>query len=201
MKKMIRIAIVMAIQAVAVLCATSTKAATLIYTVDDIMQQKAEVKAKEVIDEIIKPEMSEIDEIFVVHDWICKNTEYQKGHPTDYVCAGPLLTGKGCCAGYSDTFNLFMDLLGIDCIQVDGKMVGTEFYHRWNEVNIRGNRYQIDCTFDDNDDPEKPYDRQYCLLTPDQMVRTGKMHRTVLQYDAKDGTKEPFCPTVKSVWY
>ena len=49
--------------------------------------------------------------------------------------------------GYTTSFQMFMDMLGVECIIVRGEATGEE--HAWNMVHIGDNWYHVDCTWDD----------------------------------------------------
>ena len=59
------------------------------------------------------------------------------------------MDGKGICLGYASTFQLFMDLLGIQCITVEGTAHGGTSDHAWNQVCLDGDWYCVDVTWDD----------------------------------------------------
>ncbi len=93
-----------------------------------------------------------------LHDWMTANGAYDdavlypdaglaptRDNDTPY---GFLLEGKGICRGYATTFQLFMDLLGIPCLTVDGSGHGGEA-HAWNLVQLDGEWYAVDVTWDD----------------------------------------------------
>ena len=51
--------------------------------------------------------------------------------------------------GYTTTFQLFMDLLGIQCITVEGTAYNYTETHAWNQVYLDGDWYCVDVTWDD----------------------------------------------------
>ena len=60
------------------------------------------------------------------------------------------LTGrKGICLGYASTFQLMMDLSGIECLTVRGMSHGGTAEHAWNLVKLDGEWYAVDTTWDD----------------------------------------------------
>lgn len=80
-----------------------------------------------------------------VHDLIVSNTTYAYSN-YDQSCAGVFLEGKAVCAGYSEAFALLCNGIGINTICV------TSAEHEWNIVQLYGNWYIVDCTWDDQDD-------------------------------------------------
>ena len=116
-------------------------------------------KAKNIIKEIIKPNMSDREKVKAVHDYIVLNCAYGEsiidqiqGHSgTAY---GPLVSNLAVCGGYTHAFNLLMDIVGIESMYVSGNVpdpvIGTAS-HAWNLVKLDGKWYHIDCTWDDPD--------------------------------------------------
>ncbi len=136
----------------------------------------ATVKMLDVIETEIGWDTPQEEQIHRVHDWIVNNVNYDyynylNGTLTydDYRMYGPVLAGVGVCEGYAETFQGYMDLLGIPCAIVSGTN------HAWNRVMVNGEWRQIDCTWDDpivNGDPSingLRYD--YYLLTDEEMAQ------------------------------
>ena len=67
----------------------------------------------------------------------------------------------GNCLGYSSTFQLLMDLSGVECITVVGAAFGSREDHAWNMVKLDGEWYCVDVTWDD----------------PTGAARNGRHHR------------------------
>ncbi|MBE5950645.1 MAG: hypothetical protein E7260_03505 [Lachnospiraceae bacterium] len=94
-------------------------------------------------------QLSDIDTIVAVHNYLVLNTAYDEpaaaaadGGPSHYV-EGTLLSGKAVCSGYASTFHLFMMLADIPCEYV------TSETHAWNLVQLEDEWYHIDATWDD----------------------------------------------------
>lgn len=62
---------------------------------------------------------------------------------------GVLICHTGNCWGYSSTFQLFMDMLGIECITVYGTPNNGGVEHAWNMVRLDGEWYCVDVAWDD----------------------------------------------------
>ncbi len=96
----------------------------------------------------------------VIHDWLIDNMEYDPAEIDNYGGTpdpnndnpyGALINGKGICAGYTKSFQLLMDLAGIECISIfgtsnNGIEVGE---HAWNQVKLDCEWYIVDVTWDD----------------------------------------------------
>ena len=50
--------------------------------------------------------------------------------------------------GYATTFQLLMDMAGIECITVTGAAFGNRENHAWNMVKLNGEWYCVDPTWD-----------------------------------------------------
>lgn len=94
------------------------------------------------------------ENIKMVHDYLVQNIEYDtsisKGNI--YNVYGAMVKGEAVCEGYARSFKYLMDSLGISCTLVIGKgtnSAGKTENHAWNYVQVDGNWYAIDCTWDD----------------------------------------------------
>ena len=95
-----------------------------------------------------------------IHDWMIDFMEYDTAtlenyggtpNPDNDNPYGALIGGKGICEGYTRSFQLLMDLAGIECISVFGNSDnGVEYgEHAWNQVCLDGEWYIVDVTWDD----------------------------------------------------
>ena len=106
---------------------------------------------------------TEYEKELAIHDWMIDWGSYDSNrlsqlpgyqeNPNNDNPYGFLIDGKGICLGYTTTFQLFMDLLGIPCITVEGAAEGTAYGgmedHAWNQVQLDGEWYCVDVTWDD----------------------------------------------------
>lgn len=115
--------------------------------------------AKDVIDQKISNGMSEYEKELAIHDWITGWSSFdmsafshapgsgsEEDSDTPY---GVLINKRGNCWGYSSTFQLFMDLLGIECITVYGTPSSSGVEHAWNMVQLDEEWYCVDTAWDD----------------------------------------------------
>lgn len=109
-----------------------------------------------VLSNIIHENMTDIDKIKAVHDYICLLIDYDHSYQYRSISEA-LLYKKAVCQGYANLFKAFMDLLGIQNEFVVGHANGeiidptfTEYNnHSWNTVTLNGITYHIDTTWDD----------------------------------------------------
>ena len=94
-----------------------------------------------------------------LHDWMVSWAEYDPGALSSGPVGDPMphndnpygfLTGKkGICLGYATTFQLLMEMSGIECTIVHGTSHGGTAEHAWNMVRLDGELYCVDVTWDD----------------------------------------------------
>ena len=137
-------------------------------------QNEILAQAQTVLSQIILEGMSDREKAIAINDYLIDNCEYdyiawenieqfgaKELHPSHYDAWTPygmLLEGTGVCASYSYTYKLLADLAGLNAIVVTGD---TEMgFHAWNKVEVEGNWYNIDTTWNDTPD----YRNGYLLL-------------------------------------
>lgn len=95
-----------------------------------------------------------------IHNWMVTNIDYDTGavgswwwkdEPQEHADTpyGALINHVAVCSGYAETFQLFMDMLGIPCMTVYGASGTDENEHIWNLVQLDGQWYHTDVTWDD----------------------------------------------------
>ena len=117
------------------------------------------VSCANVINEVIIYGMSEYDMELAIHDWIIKWADYDreaisnapnaKPDPDNDNPYGLLVNKNAICMGYTSTFKLFMDMVGIECIIVEGSARQGVEPHAWNMVRLDGEWYCVDVTWND----------------------------------------------------
>lgn len=131
--------------------------------------------ATEYVNYIVRTNTNESDRDVVkarkLHDWLVAHTEYDyeahMGIDIVHESWAPLFHKKSdgkfyaVCAGYAGAYKLLLNAAGVDCYYVDGdKISGTGAGHAWNIVNVAGNYYHVDTTWDDgSSDPYKYFMR------------------------------------------
>ena len=112
-------------------------------------------KAISVINQVIKAGMTPAEKAAAIHDYMLVNTAYDYENylagsiPSDsYHPYGALILKKAVCNGYAEVFKLFMDVLEISCEFVSGTARGGGS-HAWNALQIDGQWYFVDVTWDD----------------------------------------------------
>ena len=143
--------------------------------------KKVDKKVRSVIKKYIKPKMSTAERVRVIHDYIISNCDYDyknyiKGKipKSSYSPVGVLLKKKAVCQGYAETFQLFMDALGIPCCMVSGIAGSGDAWgdHAWNRVKIGKKWYHVDTTWDDGDNSNIYY--EYFLVNDKKLQEDHK---------------------------
>lgn len=111
--------------------------------------------AKAVFHQYITPDMSDYDKELALYAWLTTKVSYDYSHyekrgapRTAYAPYGALIDGKAVCLGYAETFRLFMDMAGVECVTVTGAAFRNRENHAWNMVRLNGKWYCVDSTWD-----------------------------------------------------
>lgn len=122
----------------------------------DELISEIDSKINEIYNSLIKENMTDVEKIRIMHDYIINNTVYDEErseevknntdislkHPSN-LAYGPLFTGKAICGGYSDAMSLFLDKMGIKNYKISSSR------HIWNLVYIDNEWKHLDLTWDD----------------------------------------------------
>lgn len=119
-------------------------------------------KVNKVLDSIINRGMSDLKKEIAVYNWLTANCEYDYRHYELPPCAprisyepyGAIVEGEAVCLGFATAFQLFMDILDIECITVVGAAFDSTEDHAWNMVKIDGEWYCVDATWDAGVEPK-----------------------------------------------
>lgn len=128
--------------------------------------------------QIIDEGMSDLEKEEAVYRWLTENVEYDHRHyevpnsaPREsYEPMGAIASRKAVCLGFATAFQLFMDILDIECITVVGAAYDSREDHAWNMVKIDGEWYCVDATWDAGVDREY---WNYFNVSSDYMAMTS----------------------------
>ena len=114
----------------------------------------------------VEGNLSEYEREKVAHNFILEKCEYDESLkdaqtvPQDKASAfdpyGVMVEGIAVCEGYARTFQMLCNGLGLECINIIGESEGE--LHMWNAVQLDGDYYYVDATWDDKDDEAFMYD-------------------------------------------
>ena len=124
--------------------------------------------AQEVLDTVLRDGMSDLEKETAIYYWIVNNVNYDWTHQ-DVMIETPReaftpygglvkrqdpydrrMKRSAVCLGYATTFQLLMDMAGVECITVVGAAYYSGEDHGWNMVRLNGNWYCVDVTWDAN---------------------------------------------------
>lgn len=95
---------------------------------------------------------SDFDKLLFIHDYIALNCSYvETGEEYLETVYGCLVNGSANCEGYAKTFKYLCDKLDIPCMVTVG-VTSDGVNHAWNQVQINGEWYNVDVTWDDTED-------------------------------------------------
>ena len=163
-------------------------------------------KAKQVLREIISDEMTDYEKALSIFDWIAINSEYDytsyttsngyssliANYPTNLPCfylEGVFVTGYSVCDGFSKSYSLLCNMLGIDCIRIvgDAVTIGSKGGHAWNKVlfdkdptdDIPAKYYLADITWTElkSSDREEVLSHTYFGLSDEQVKNSHFPHK------------------------
>ncbi len=107
-------------------------------------------KIDELAPTLINSNLSVLDNIKIIHDYIINNTKYDANRSdkniltyNSNIAYGPLIEGYGICGGYTDAMQLFLEKLNVKSFRVSSNN------HIWNAVYLNGKWYNLDLTWDD----------------------------------------------------
>lgn len=139
------------------------------------MKNELNNKVKNILSNIITSNMTEYQKELAIHDYIVLNTRYDEENYNNntipresYTTYGTLVKGVAVCQGYAETFKLLLREVGIDSIIVSSEPMN----HAWNIVNIDGESYQVDVTWNDpTPDRKGKIGYRYLNLTDSEMKK------------------------------
>lgn len=108
-------------------------------------------------------QMSDLDKVILVHDYIVSHTYYEKTSDAKGCAGGILGDGHGLCTGFARAFNAAMKYLGVETRYASSD----DMNHAWSLVKIDGQFYHVDCTWDDTHEEKYGYIGHCYLLASD----------------------------------
>jgi hypothetical protein len=165
------------------------------------MNIAADKKAKEIVNSLIKPSMTDVQKELVLHDYLVNNAKYDSENfnadtipESSYNAYGVLINGVGVCQSYADAMNKLLTLVGIESTVISGTANnGSEdIDHAWNIVKLDGQYYNLDVTWDDpvTSDGRNILSHSYFNLTDAQISKNHSWDKS--KYPKCTGTKYSF---------
>ena len=129
-----------------------------------------------ILQEILTPGMNDHQKTKAVHDYLVSNVAYDL-NCREHSAYAALAKGKAVCQGYALLLYKMLDEAGITTRIITGEAGGEN--HAWNMVNLDGDWYHIDATWNDAV-PDVPnqirYDYYNC--TDEQISATHTWERS-----------------------
>ena len=127
------------------------------------------------------PSGSDYDKALYINDYLAKNCVYVTGREGGYPATayGCLVEGNANCEGYAKAFRLLSTKAGIKSAVIIGVTSEGE-NHAWDQVEIGGDWYNVDTTWDDTDD-EVGVRRMYFLCSDEYFSRTHTTDETLFE--------------------
>ncbi len=165
-------------------------------------QQQMEQVVEQVL-ETIPEDATDVQKVKLVHDYLVKNTIYdyhnylnQSVPKIAYTPYGALVQKSAVCQGYSEAFQILMEELGIPC-----KFLASEsMRHAWNMVQIDGEWYHVDVTWDDPVPDLGEYVSYECFLLSDAAIQEEDRAHSGWVVKNDDGSTEE-APAATSTKY
>lgn len=116
-------------------------------------------QCREILSECVTQDMTDFEKERSVYGWLTDyGSEHQDmsvhdpltplGQADNTNPYGVLVKGRGICLGYATTFQLLMDMAGVECVTVVGARKESRADHAWNMVCLEGEWYCVDATLD-----------------------------------------------------
>lgn len=137
--------------------------------------------AQVLVDTLVTESMSDQEKVEAIHDYLILHTRYDeeatkldaKGRKQNlsFKAAGLFEASKATCSGYMEAFDLMVKTIGIG----DLRIFSNSMDHAWNLINLDGEMYYVDATFDDPvPDQGNRIIQDFLLLSPVQLQAQGK---------------------------
>lgn len=102
----------------------------------------------------INASMNDVEKELIIHDKLVKSIEYDSTIKKEHIFSsyGALVENIAVCEGYARAFQYLLNRVGIENVVATGEALdndGRAISHAWNVVNLDGQYYHVDVTWDD----------------------------------------------------
>ncbi|HZJ77639.1 MAG TPA: transglutaminase domain-containing protein [Clostridia bacterium] len=169
------------------------------FTTEYVLSQEEYIsktsEIQEAVDSILStmPEnLSDYEKELYIHNEIIKRCSYKNdNNPDESTVYGALVNGYAACEGYSKSAKLLLDMCGIEAFVLAGKSInskGDVEGHMWNVVNINGDYYHLDLTWDDPVTQEKSERPRHTFfnLTDEEISKTHSDFEMIYECNATE---------------
>jgi len=151
----------------------------------------------------LTPDMTEYQKEKKLHDLLLEICSYKTGVSSSadgwqyFTSYGAVVDGEAVCEGYAKSMQMLLTKAGIPCGMIRGDADGVA--HMWNVVELAGEWYHLDPTWDDND-AEGIINYEYFNLTTESISRNHVICSDISTVTQTDNSEEPD-PLVKYNFY
>lgn len=142
----------------------------------------------EILDEVTSSSNSDYENELAIHDYLVENINYVDHGDNSFNAYQALIKGEAVCSGYTECFKTLLDMLGINNYTISG--VAGEQSHIWNVVELDGEWYQVDVTWDDPVNSTTDYIQHfYFNITAEDMAIDHSWDESNYNQNVATGTK------------
>lgn len=171
------------------------------YTIKKKDLPKAQEKFDRSVSDLLKgitSSMSQYEIEKTLHDRLILQCSYDDKSVHAHTAYGALVDGVAVCEGIARAFQHLCRSVGIETLFVVGRSnnpnSGNSEGHAWNIVNINGNYYHVDVTWDNTGEPEKDHLHYAWFNLPDTWLTEDHV---LLQ----EGYSYPSCTATKENYF
>ncbi len=135
-------------------------------------------KAEEIVADVVTADMSDYDAAKALHDYLILHCAYDYDNylrntipALSYTANGALIEGVAVCSGYAKAYEALLTAADIPCETISGVANGS---HAWNLVQIGGEWYHVDTTWDDPVPNREGYVRYDYFLKSDTYMKANR---------------------------
>ena len=163
-------------------------------------ENQIDTEVTRILTTILEPGMNSHQIVKAVHDYIVLNVTYDKELKEHSAYAGLFGEKKTVCQGYSLLAYKMLNEAGLGTRIISGMADSGSGPggHAWNRVLLEGKWYNLDCTWDDLDDPESPDRIIYSYFNLND-TEIGTDHSAAPEYSALPSAGESYTTTLENL--
>ncbi len=149
----------------------------------EVMKIELNNKIDWILSNVINDSMNDYEKELAIHDYIINNAVYDIDNLNNdtlkhsaYSMYGILIEGKAVCTGYAKTMQYFLDKFNIENQLIFGDAKGQS--HVWNLVELNGEYYHLDVTFDDPISAQENILRRNYFNITDELIKKNHIWNT-----------------------
>lgn len=149
---------------------------------------ETEQAVRYLLENVVAQDMPDYQKVLLIHDWIINNTRYNTANLEEegnHLAYGALVKGSCVCMGYAEAGLIMFQAAGLDTCYISGEATnsaGDTESHAWNAVNVDGEWYHVDMTWDDptSADNQDILRHNYFMVTDSQLAQDHVWNRVGL---------------------